>query len=123
MVEKQALFLRTIAEFVPMAYSMGYLFTAGEFLRPPELAKLYAKTKKGISNSLHIVKLAADLNAFVNINGEWIWLDGHEAWNIPHLEKLGKLWKSLDANCAWGGDFSEDMKDYNHYSFQHNGVK
>ncbi len=126
MVEKQALFMRTISEFVPIAYNMGFLLTAAEFWRPEIVAQMYEKLKKGISNSLHLIRLAADLNAYIKINGEWIWLDGHEDWHIPHLEKLGNLWKSLDENCAWGGDFSGEngvKKDFNHYSFQHNGVK
>lgn len=117
MVEKQALFLRTIAEFIENAYSIGYLLTAGEFWRPPELAKLYAEDGRGINNSLHIVRLAADINAFWK--GEY--LDGSKDDHLAHLQKLGQLWKSLDPNCAWGGDFAK--KDYNHYSFQHNGVK
>lgn len=121
MVEKQSRFARTISTFIPLAFNEGYLLTFGEFWRPEIVAKMYAKEGIGISNSLHWSRLAGDLNAYVSIAGKWVWLDGSKPWHIPHLEKLGKLWESLDADCAWGGRFSK--KDYNHYSFRHNGVR
>lgn len=119
MVEKQSNFLKTIASFIQKANEAGYQLTSGEFWRPPELANLYAQQKRGIKNSLHIQRLAADINAFKD--GKW--LDGSQGWHIPHLEILGKLWESLNPLCAWGGRFSKYEKDYNHYSFEHNGVK
>lgn len=117
MVEKQARFVKTVAKFIDKATEMGYLFTFGEALRPPEMAEIYARQGKGITNSLHWKKLAIDLNAFYDSQ----YLNAEQKWHIPHLENLGKLWESLDADCAWGGRFSK--KDYNHYSFRHNGVR
>lgn len=117
MVEKQALFARTVSSFIQKAFMKGYLLTFGEAWRPDFVAEHYARTGKGIKNSLHISRLAIDLNAYY----EGKWLDGKQAWTIPHLENLGKLWLSLDANTAWGGTFKN--RDYNHYSFAHNGVK
>lgn len=117
MVEKQARFMRMIALFIQKAYEKGYLFTAGEFLRPPEIAKIYAQQKRGITNSLHWKKLAADLNAFYKDE----YLNAKKDWHIPHLTVLGELWESLDPDAAWGGRFSK--KDYNHYSFKHDGVR
>jgi hypothetical protein len=121
MVEKQARFARTISGFIPKAFDMGYLLNFGEAWRPEILAQMYKKLGKGITNSLHWSRLAIDLNAYVKVNGIWVYLDASEKWHIPHLEKLGELWKSLDKDAAWGGDFSK--KDQNHYSFQHNGVR
>lgn len=117
MVEKQSEFLKTVAIFILKATEMGYQLTLGEAWRPPELAKLYAEQGKGIERSLHIDRLAIDINAFKD--GKY--LDGREAWQIPLLTQLGKLWESLDSQCAWGGRFVR--KDYNHYSFEHKGVK
>ena len=117
MVEKQARFVKTVAKFIEKATEMGYLFTFGEAWRPPVTAQYYSNIGKGIKSSLHLVRLAVDLNAFYD--GKY--LDGSERWHIPHLEKIGKLWESLDADSAWGGRF--DKKDYNHYSFAHNGVR
>ena len=118
MVEKQGKFTKTVAKFIGLATDMGYLFTFGEALRTPEMALIYAKRNSGIKKSLHIDKLAIDLNAF--FNGKY--LDASEAWHITHLDKLGELWESLDPLCAWGGRFRPRI-DYNHYSFEHNGVK
>lgn len=117
MVEKQAEFLKTVAIFIQKATEMGYLLTSGEFWRPPVTAKYYAENGKGIANSLHIQRLAADLNAFF----EGKYLDGSQSWHIAHLEKLGNLWESLADRARWGGRFTK--KDYNHYSFEHNGVQ
>jgi hypothetical protein len=120
MVEKQALFLKTISEFILKANEEGYQLTAGEAERPPSVAQYYASVGKGIKNSLHISRLAFDLNAF--LHGEY--LDGSQRWHIPHLEKLGEMWEAMNPMCAWGGRFSgKTAKDYNHYSFEHNGVK
>jgi hypothetical protein len=117
MVEKQSEFLQTVAIFVQKATEMGFLLTCGEFWRPEELALIYKRLGKGIENSLHCIRLAADINAFMD--GEY--LDGSKPSHIPLLKQLGELWLSLDDRCAWGGHFSH--KDYNHYSFEHNGVK
>jgi hypothetical protein len=117
MVEKQARFTKTVAMFIQKATEMGYLFTFGEAWRPPVTAQYYANLKKGISRSLHIERLAIDLNAFYDGN----YLNGSQQWHIPHLEKLGKLWESFGQGCAWGGRFNK--KDYNHYSFEHNGIR
>lgn len=117
MVEKQSRFTKTIAIFIQKASEAGYTFTFGEAWRPPATAEYYAEMGKGISNSLHLIRLAIDLNAFYG--GKW--LDGDEESEIPHLERLGKLWESLSPECAWGGRFKK--RDYNHYSFEHSGIR
>lgn len=117
LVEKQALFCRVIADFIQKAYEKGYLLTFGEAWRPDFVAQYYAKNGFGIKNSLHCARLAVDFNAFYK--GKW--LSGVYKDDIPHLEILGHLWESLDPKAAWGGRFKD--KDYNHYSFLHNGVR
>jgi hypothetical protein len=117
MVEKQARFVKTVSIFIQKATKEPYSFTFGEAFRPENVAEMYDSVGKGIKNSLHCKRLAIDLNAFYYDD----YLDGHMEWHIPHLKKLGELWKSLDPEAAWGGDFKR--KDYNHYSFEHNGVR
>jgi len=117
MVEKQAKFVKTVAMFIQKATEIGYQFTFGEAWRPMFVAEQYARSGKGIKNSLHVQRLAIDLNAF----HDGAYLDASKPWHITHLEKLGKLWESLDALARWGGRF--EKKDYNHYSFEHNGVR
>lgn len=117
MVEKQSRFTKAVSIFIQKAGEIGYKFTFGEAWRSTEAAEYYAEMGKGISKSLHIIRLAIDLNAFYN--GKY--LDGDEESEIPHLEKLGKLWESISPEASWGGRFKK--KDYNHYSFEHNGIR
>lgn len=115
MVEKQARFAYMVSQFIQKSEEIGYLLTFGEAWRPEIVAEMYAKMGKGISNSLHCLRLAVDLNAYF----EGKWLDASENWHISHLEQLGKLWESMGG--SWGGRFQK--RDYNHYSLMHNGVR
>lgn len=85
------------------------------FLMPhyPELARRIANnTGSGIRNSVHEISLARDQNVFMN--GAWCPLGTEPIW-----EKLGVLWESMGPDHRWGGRF----KDYNHFSFEHEGRK
>jgi hypothetical protein len=102
-----------VAELIFQAQRMGYQVTLGEALRSPEEAARLAKLGKGIKNSLHIVKLAIDLNLFKN--GKYLDKTG------DHLP-LGEWWEEqsfADIKCCWGGRFG----DGNHYSVEHGGRK
>ena len=111
--EKQAIFTANIARLVVFAYQQGYRLTYGEAWRPPEMAKLNAKSGRGISNSLHTIRLAVDFNLFK----DGVFLSATE----DHAE-LGKYWKTLHPLNRWGGDF-KSRPDGNHYSMEHNGVQ
>lgn len=109
--EKQSIFANLVAELIFQAQKMGYAVTLGEALRSPEEAARLAKLGTGIKNSLHIDKLAIDINLFKD--GKF--LDKTE----DHL-KLGEWWEEQsfgDIQCKWGGRF----KDGNHYSIAHGG--
>lgn len=109
--EKQKQFVKLIGKLIDFAYASGYELSFGEALRPPEMAKIYAKQKKGKANSLHIDKLAIDLNLF----RDGIYLDKTE----DH-RGLGKFWETLgtpECRTIWGGRFG----DGNHYSIAHEG--
>lgn len=62
--------------------------------------------------SLHYVKLAQDLNLFVN--GEYI-TDGDH----PAYKEIGTFWESLHPLARWGGRFG----DANHFSVEWEGRK
>lgn len=108
--EKQSLFVRLVAELIRHATESGYDLTFGEAWRTPEQAALNAKSGKGISNSLHIDRLAIDLNLFQG----GTYLTGTEAHRF-----LGEWWEKQHELCRWGGKFN----DGNHYSLEHNGRK
>src|SRR5688572_15698962 len=97
-----------IGELILYAYSQGYELTFGEAWRPPETAEAYARAGKGIANSLHIDRLALDLNLFRN--GKWL-------QKTEDFRLLGEWWESRGG--TWGGRFG----DGNHFSLEHLGVK
>lgn len=105
--EYQSLFVRLLPRLIDFAYSQGYEMTIGEALRTPEQAALNAAKGSGISNSLHLDKLAIDLNLF--IGGEY--QQGTQAHR-----PLGEFWERQHPLCRWGGRILIPHPDGNHYS-------
>jgi hypothetical protein len=113
LLSKQKEFTRRVCRLLKFLDSSGYEVTFGEAFRPKELADFYAAKGKGIASSLHMVRLAVDLNLFRN--GKY--LTESEAYR-----DAGEFWESLsddEYECCWGGRFN----DGNHFSIGHNGVK
>jgi hypothetical protein len=110
--EKQELFMRLLPRLIDKAHELGYQTRGGELWRSDAAASWYASQGKGISNSLHRLKLAFDLNLFK---------DGDYLTKSEDHAILGQFWKSLHPLCRWGGDFKKP--DGNHYSIEHEGVK
>ena len=111
--EKQQLFTELVARLILWASANNYKLTFGEAYRTPEQAALNAKTGAGISNSLHRIRLAVDLNLFIN---------GQYQSDSAAYKPLGDYWKALHPDCCWGGDF-KSRPDGNHFSLQHEGVR
>lgn len=116
LVRKQAVFATRIANFITLLSKEGYVVSFGEAWRPKWVAEEYAKQRgadgrpRGISNSLHIDRLAIDLV----LRKRGMILDGDD-----YLE-AGLLWESLSTpedKSAWGGRFG----DANHFSIEHGG--
>lgn len=109
--KKQRLFTRLISELVIWAYDNGYELTQGDAYRDPRLfGKVGEKKGYGHRNSNHKVRLAKDLNLFI---------DGKYMTETEDHRPLGEKWESMHELCRWGGRFN----DGNHYSFEHNGNK
>jgi len=108
--EHQEKFLYLLSLLITKIYELGYKGRIGEALRTPEQAAIYAASGKGISNSLHTVKLAIDIN---------ITKDGVLLTDGMQFEDIGVYWESLDSGCNWGGRF----KDGNHFSYSWAGLK
>lgn len=111
--EKQRLFTKCVGQLINWSYANGYELTFGDAFRSPEQAALNAQKGSGIANSLHTQRLAIDLNLFIN---------GVYQSDSSVYKPLGDFWKSLDAGCCWGGDFTT-RADGNHFSITWNGVK
>lgn len=111
--QAQSLFVRLLGLLIHYVYEKGWELT---------LSDGHVSSKTGhMPNSLHYVRLAQDLNLF--INGQWISDGKHSAW----LE-IGEFWESLHHLCSWGGRFGGDGikftgKDSNHFSLNWGGVR
>lgn len=108
--DRQVDFAQAVARLISKAPQFGYAVTLGEAYRTPEQAAWNAQHGTGIVRSLHIQRLAIDLNVFRN--GELI-TDGNQ------YKDLGEFWESLGG--TWGQRFSKP--DGNHFSFAWGGVK
>ena len=106
--EKQCRFAAMVGRLLQKAQEMGYEMTLGEVWRTPEQAMFNAKHGRGISNSLHLVRLAIDINLF---------RVGHYLPQSEDHEPLGRWWESIGG--SWGGRFG----DGNHYSLEWQGRK
>ena len=104
LLDKQQLFSRLVGTLLVWIYQQDTLaVTFGDFNRPDQ--------KGHMANSLHYIRLAADLNLFV---------DGvFQQGDCPAWQAIGAKGKSLNPLCAWGGDFKS--RDENHFSLMHEG--
>lgn len=105
LTELQQAFARDLISLFKYIHDQGYAFTLGEAYRTAEQAELYAKTGKGIKNSLHCKRLAIDINLFNDKNEFLSETKDHEVF--------GKYWESLNPANRWGGNFKR--ADGNHY--------
>lgn len=103
--QEQALFVKDVTRLIDHIFAKGYSCTFGEAWRSPEQAEIYAKSGKGILDSLHCKRLAIDLNLFDN-NG--IYLDKTESYRT-----FGEYWMKLSPTNRWGGTFKR--ADGNHF--------
>lgn len=108
--QKQRLFARLVARLIDQAHDLGYEVSLGDAYRDPRVhGALGVKAGYGHPKSAHKVRLAIDLNLF---------LDGEYLADTTDHEPLGRWWEQQHSLCRWGGRFN----DGNHYSFEHDGV-
>lgn len=116
--QKQAQFSQLAAKLITHAKVMGYEVTLGEAYRTPEQASFQIPMKWneahgiGISNSLHILRLAIDINLFK---------DGKYLGESSAYKPLGEWWEKQCTLCRWGGRFKR--ADGNHFSISHGGIQ
>lgn len=111
--QKQSRFARSVPLLLQYMTALGYEYTFGEALRTQAQATANAASGAGISNSLHLERLAIDVNLFK----DGIYLSDSESHR-----PFGTFWKSLGADYFWGGDFKPNA-DGNHYSLGWGGRK
>lgn len=106
--QKQRLFARALARLLDQAHKLGFEVTLGEAWRSTATARVMAEQGRGIANSLHVDRLAIDLNLF---------RDGVYLTDGAAHRELGEWWEGQHELFRWGGRF----RDGNHYSIEHNG--
>lgn len=125
LIEKQFVFARNFSMMVHFAQP-NHRITYGEFWRSKETCELYAKEGKGIKNSCHELRLAADINLWIIRSGQLITPPVYTLSLFKDdYEYLGMYWKALSTpeyTCCWGGDF-HSLCDFFHFSIEHNGVR
>ena len=117
--QKQERFTLDVSRLVVRLAEMGVRARYREVLRTPEQAQRNADKGLGISNSLHIDGLAADL--YLSVRDEPL------AETPAAYAVMGELWKSMGVDHRWGGDFRDrrgrPKPDIYHVSIAHGGRK
>lgn len=119
--EAQRLHVKCFANLLNWGFKNGYEFTWGESLRTQAQAVANAASGAGIAHSLHLLKLAVDINAFKG---------GVFLTHVEDYRPLGDYWKAQNPLCCWGGDFKKMLNgvevsnpDSDHFSITWNGIK
>jgi hypothetical protein len=119
LAQKQATFASAVGRLIAQANSKGFEVTLGEAWRTPEQAVFRtmwdAQHGKGIANSLHLLRLAIDLNLFKG---------GKYLAKSEDYKELGEWWEaqsSKEFRFCWGGRFKRT--DGNHFSLEHQGIQ
>jgi len=109
---QQSFFVLLVGQLIEWAYEQGYELTFGECFRTQEQAEWNAQHGTGISNSLHRIRLAIDLNLF---------RDGVLLGTVEDFRPLGEQWESMSYLARWGGSWAKP--DAGHFSLEWQGVK
>src|SRR5690242_15160065 len=89
----QRRFTQMVGHLIDWTYQQpGHELTLGEAWRTPEQAQWNAAHGTGIKDSLHIDRLAIDLNLFVN---------GEYKADTESYRPMGEFWESIGG--SWGG--------------------
>ena len=111
LVREQAVFLLHVSELIRKSSELGFLVSGGELYRTPEQQALHVKHGRSKTmNSLHLKRLAIDLNFFREAPDGTLKL----TYDIEELRALGAFWENLDPANRWGGNWTS-FKDVPHF--------
>jgi len=103
LIETQQLFAQLMGGLLTYIYAQGWAVTFGDFNRPDGHGHM--------ADSLHYIRLAADLNLFVG--------GVYQTGDCPEWQQIGLFWTGLHYLARWGGNF--EAKDCNHFSLEWEG--
>ena len=102
--QQQSLFAKYLGQLLVYIYSMdGWEVTLADGYRADHMGHMV--------NSCHYLRLAQDLNLFI----DGVWKDQI----CPEWTAIGAFWTALDPDCKWGGNFKS--VDANHVSMAWEG--
>lgn len=106
---EQATFAVSISKLILWCAEQGILCSKGEALRPAEMQAVYVRTGHSKTmESLHLLKLAQDLNFMRDVDGKLL-------TTREELAHVGAYWESLHPLNSWGGN-GVRFKDVPHFS-------
>ncbi len=104
--DTQREFSRDIVYLKIHMLAMGYEFTEGDAYRDPRVHGVWGKkTSYSHAESLHKLRLAVDINLFLN---------GRYLTETKDHKQFGTYWESLNSKNKWGGNYPNP--DGNHYA-------
>lgn len=120
LAERQHLFMDLLGQLLSWIYDEGYAVSGGDLHRTQAQADANAAAGVGISHSLHISKLAIDLEN-LHKDGVCVVDENDTAATVEAYRPLGEYWKSLHPDACWGGDWARP--DAFHFSLAWQGVR
>ena len=115
----QRKFAREVPRLIDKAHELGYGVTLGDAYRDPRVhGEMGQKVGYGRANSCHKVRLAIDLNLFLDPDGDGPEPLAYQTSTEAH-RALGEWWEALSPENRWGGRWG----DGNHYSKAYSGYK
>jgi hypothetical protein len=107
-------FAQSASRLIQKAVELGFTVTLGEAWRTAEQAQWDADHHIGVAHSLHMDRLAIDLNVFKD--GVYQADDSGGAYTA-----LGTWWEGLGPMYRWGGRFK--LVDLDHFSLSPDGIR
>lgn len=111
--ERQFRFMRNVAHLINYAFENGFQVSGGELHRSQETQQRHvAEGRSQTMNSMHLKRLAIDLNIFVD--GYLLFSNQNKVdGDLLKARPLGEMWTGLHPDNRWGGDFDQDGNPLN----------
>lgn len=104
--DKQFEFSKDVLLLLNFALSRGWKFTLGEVMRTKDQQEIYyGSGRSQTMDSLHLLRLAIDINFFKPIIEDGIHYGYDYTVDKKDIQMFGDFWESLHKKNKWGGNF------------------